>query len=101
MLYKIIGIKHTGVMGERETDRTDGRYPKRIGRIIWMSDNTSAFGYRFRLEYIADENGNDYSDKICWCSTVQRYAHRPNDIVEVETENSIYILQRVKKIHCE
>ena len=101
MLYKIIGIKHSGTKGERSADRMDGKYPNRIGRIIWMSDSTASFGYRFHLNYIADENGNDFSDKTHQCSNVERVGCRAGGIVEVETQNSIYVLKPVNKVWCE
>lgn len=37
MLYKIKSIKHNGTCGERGTERTDGRYPLRIGRVVKLN----------------------------------------------------------------
>lgn len=37
MLYKIVSIKHSGTCGKRGTERTDGRYPLRIGRVVKLN----------------------------------------------------------------
>ena len=36
--YRINSIVHSGIDGERNTPRTDGRYPLRIGRIVEFNE---------------------------------------------------------------
>lgn len=94
-MYKIIDIQHAGSFGERGAQRTDGQYPKRIGRTV--TDETVENiqpGYQLILQYITDENGNDYSDKFLCCSKLMSKSFQENQVI-LETRNSIYVLEKI------
>lgn len=94
-MYKIIDVLHSGSLGDRGTRRIDGRYPKRIGRTV--TDETvenSRIGYQLILQYITDENGNDYSDMFLCCSLLKNIKAEENKIY-LETQNTIYILEKI------
>ena len=55
MLYKIKSIKHSGTYGERDTERTDGRYPLRIGRIVNLDADYIEIGYPLVIQWYANE----------------------------------------------
>lgn len=94
-MYKIIDIQHTGSFEERGTQRKDGRYPKRIGRTVTDElVNSSKPGNQLILQYITDENGNDYSDKFLCCSKLMNKSFQENQVI-LETRNSIYVLEKI------
>ena len=96
-MYKIIDIQHSGSYGERGTTRTDLRYPKRIGRIVTDETvNNSELGYQLILQYITDENGNDYSGKFLCCSKLMNKNFQGNQVI-LETRNTIYILEKINE----
>ena len=84
MLYKIESIKHSGTCGKRGTERTDGIYPFRIGRVVKLNIDDIEIEYPLVLrtsfvksfEYSKDKNG----EITC---------------INVETENSIYEFKKV------
>lgn len=88
--YKITSITHLD--GE---PRTDGRYPKRIGRIVEEPDihllNRPLF-----INYITDENGNDYRGYVLRTSLVQS-ARKKGNTITVTTLNSIYTFEKVEE----
>lgn len=94
-MYKIIDIQHSGSFGKRGTTRADGRYPKRIGRTVTDElVNSSKLGNQLILQYITDENGNDYSDKFLCCSKLMSKSFQENQVI-LETRNSIYVLEKI------
>lgn len=93
--YKITSIKHTGRKGQRNTPRTDGRYPLRIGRIVELDVNNLAEGYQLVLDYVKDENGNDYRGKALYCSLIKDWDFIYVDRIRIETCNSIYELEEM------
>lgn len=96
-MYKIIDIRHTGSFGERGTKRREGPYPKRIGRTVTDElVNSSKPGNQLILQYVTDENGNDYSDKFLCCSMLVNKSFQ-GDEVYLETRNSIYVLEKINE----
>ena len=101
-MYKIINIQHTGTFGERGTKRREAPYLKRIGRTVTDElVNSSKPGNQLILQYVTDENGNDYSDKFLCCSKLVNKSIQ-GDEVFLETRNSIYVLEKIKekKLFC-
>lgn len=94
-LYKIKSILHTGRKGEKGTPRTDGRYPLRIGRIVELDVNTLIKDTQLVLDYVKDENGNDYRGYHLQCSSIKDWDYVYNDRINIETCNSIYELEEI------
>lgn len=88
--YRIISISHSGTKGARGIERTDGRYPKRIGRIVDVDIENLALSTPLILNYIKDENGNDYSQYFLRCSNIQGIHIVSKSLFCVETVNTIY-----------
>ena len=93
MPYKIVNILHSGRKGERGTVRTDGRYPLRIGRVVDMKISELQLGKYLFLDYILDENGNDYSHNYLQCTRIIDVTMKGFGYISVETNNSIYIFE--------
>lgn len=101
-MYKIIDIRHTGSFGERGTKRREAPYLKRIGRTVTDElVNSSKPGNQLILQYVTDENGNDYSDKFLCCSKLVNKSIQEDEVF-LETRNSIYVLEKIKekKLFC-
>ena len=94
--YRIKAISHTGIDGERDTPRTDGRYPLRINRIVELNEKDIVVGKPFRFDYVADQNGNDYRGYHKWTSYVKDWDFIFEDMIYIETFRSIYELERVE-----
>ena len=94
-LYQIKSILHTGRKGERDTPRTDGRYPLRINRIVELDVRTLAKGFPLILDYVKDENGNDYRGMSLNCSLIKDWDYVFDNRIKIETNNSIYELEEV------
>ena len=94
-LYQIKSILHTGRKGEKGTPRTDGRYPLRIGRIVELDVNTLIQDTQLVLDYVKDENGNDYRGYYLQCSSIKDWDYVYNDRINIETCNSIYELEEI------
>lgn len=91
-MYKIVGIYNRG---EERTPKTNGRYPMRVGRTV--NNETVMFatvGSPLILQYVKDENGNDYSDYYLRCSRLHRKSQIDENTVEFETQNTVYVLRR-------
>ena len=95
--YKIKSILHSGRKGKRGTPRTDGRYPLRIGRIVELDTKDLIKGYSLILDYVTDENGNDYRGYHLCCSIIKDWDYIYENVVRVETNNSIYELEEVSE----
>lgn len=96
--YKIKRILHTGIDGERNTPRIDGRYPMRIGRIVQLSKANIVINEPFWLRYVCDENGNDYSGMAKRTSYVVDCKITRDDQKEyiiLETYRTIYEFEEV------
>ena len=96
MNYRIKSILHSGRRGERNTPRTDGRYPLRINRIVEFTDKDIVVGIPFLLRYIKDENGNDYTGFCLTTSKVIDWDYVYDNSIRIETYNSIYEFERVE-----
>lgn len=99
--YKITSILHSGSCGERGTPRTDGRYPSRLNRIIEINDHVCngsiQIGYPIVAKYIKDKNGNDLWQYYFHTSLVVDWDFICEDVIRVETLNTIYEFERVKE----
>lgn len=96
MNYKIKSIRHSGVKGTKGLARKDGRYPKRVGRIVRMNINDLTVGIPLVLDYVKDENGNDYSSYYLRCSIINGIHIVSDNLFCVETNNSIYEFEKVE-----
>lgn len=90
-MYKVKEILHSGTKGEKYTPRTDGRYPLRISRLC---DVYVKAGLPMKIEWITDENGNDYKGYSIWTSTVGR-CENDGKTLTVHTLNSIYVFEHI------
>ena len=101
MLYKIKSIKHSGTCGWRGTERTDGRYPLRIGRVVSLEYKCLETGYPLVIRYMKDSDGSPMRFSLLKTSNVIDFKieFRSYDLyVVVETENSIFEFERVDEI---
>lgn len=95
MLYRIKRIMHSGTKGKRGEDRTDGIYPRRVGRIVSITDSYPIYeGCPALLIYVADADGNEYHGGL-QTSRVVKIDHGVKNI-RLETFNSIYDLVEVQ-----
>lgn len=94
MIYKIKSISHTGTKGTRGIERTDGRYPLRIGRTVNIDLKNLLEGTPLILSYVKDEKGNDYSRYYLRCSMIQSIHVVSDKLFTVETNNSIYEFEK-------
>ena len=100
MLYKIKSIKHSGTCGERGTDRTDNRYPLRIGRVVELDINYIEIGYPLLLQYVKDYDGTPMKFSLLKTSKIKNCIiiddlEGITKYVMIETENSIFEFERV------
>nr|WP_297933166.1 hypothetical protein [uncultured Lachnoclostridium sp.] len=102
MLYKIKNIKHSGTYGKRDTERTDGRYPIRIGRIVNLDVDYIEIGYPLVVRYVRDSDDTPMkfsllkTSNVVSANSVGEVECDPSFIV-VETENSIFKFERVEE----
>ena len=95
--FKITSILHSGNKGKRGAVRTDGRYPTRINRIVQFDCwKNIKIGQPFVMNYIKDENGNDYFGFALITSIVKDWDFIYDGVIKIETLNSIYELEQVK-----
>jgi hypothetical protein len=94
--YKIKSILHSGRKGDRNSPRTDGRYPMRINRIVEFDVKNITIGVPFILNYIKDENGNDYTGFYLTTSFVKDWDYVYDNVIRIETNNSIYEFKRIE-----
>ena len=92
--YKIKMILHNGRKGIRGSERTDGRYPLRIGRTVMIDLQKLVKGTPLFLSYLKDKNGNDYTGYCLKCSRIQNIHVISEKIFTVETNNSIYEFEK-------
>ena len=94
MLYRIKRIMHSGVNGKRGEDRTDGIYPRRVGRVVSITDNYPIYeGYPALLICVADADGNEYHRGLQTSRVVK--VERTGNAIRLETANSIYELVEI------
>lgn len=93
-IYKIKSISHSGTKGERGTPRIDGRYPLRVGRTVMFDIDHMNVGTPLILDYVKDENGNDYSDYRLRYSIIQGIHFIGDKCGCIETNNTIYEFEK-------
>ena len=89
MLYRITKITHTGTFGEKGTNRTDGRYPLRIGRIVEMKYDSIEISVPTTLHYVRDSDGSPLIFKYIRTSDVVSKSKNNNKVV-ITTRNSVF-----------
>ena len=105
--YRIKSILHSGRKGERNTPRTDGKYPFRVNRIVEINDteiNDSSIyigniitGYPLIVHYVKGENGEDYSRFYLQTTAVKDWDFIYDGVIRVETLNTIYEFEKVER----
>lgn len=96
MLYKIKSIQHSGTFGKRYSERTDGRYPNRIDRIVDIDIKNIKIDYPLIINYVRDSDGTPMYMKCLRTSYVKGFGL--NEVTKhliVETENSIFDFERI------
>lgn len=93
-IYKIKSIAHSGTKGTRGLPRTDGRYPLRVGRTVRLDIEHITVGIPLILEYVKDENGNDYSGYYLRCSIIRGIHFIGDKCGCIETNNTIYEFEK-------
>ena len=96
MEYKITKITHSGTKGKRGQDRTDGRYPMRIGRTVDLDLDNVKLGKPMIINYLKNADGSDYSNMYLRTSCVISTA----SAVFIETMNSIFIFEKTEFLEC-
>ena len=94
MEYKIKRIIHSGLRGTRGIDRTDGRYPLRIGRTVDLNLNDIKIGCSMILKYLKNADGSDYSNMFLKTSNVVGIYGVGELFACIETVNSIFEFER-------
>lgn len=89
MLYRITKITHAGTCGEKGTNRTDGRYPLRIGRIVEMKYDSIEISAPMTLHYVRDSDGSPLIFKYIRTSDVVS-KNKNNNKVVITTRNSVF-----------
>lgn len=93
-MYRIVGIYNKD---EKRTVKIVEKYPLRVGRII--SDETILFaivGSPLILQYVTDEHEIDYGGHYLRCSRLRRKSQINENTIELETQNTIYVLKRME-----
>ena len=94
MEYKITRIQHTGSL----LDRTDDRYPLRIGRIVDILPQNLSIGFPAFLPYVKDSDGSDYFGTLVTSRIVEIFWDKLDySEFRIQTNNSIYSLVKVEK----
>lgn len=94
MLYKIKQILHSGACGDFGMERTDGRYPKRIGRIVEIDSDKIQLEEPMVIEYVKEPDGTPIEGLYLYTSYVVSTSKGINTL-KVQTENSVYIFERM------
>lgn len=101
MLYKIKSIQHNGTFGEKYSERTDGRYPDRIGRIVYIDVKNIEYNRPLVINYVRDSDGTPMRMKYLKTSCVKDFEvfeelqDKITECLTVETENSIFEFERI------
>lgn len=83
--------KITRITDRDGNDRTDGRYPKRIGRIC--NKPFARLGYRMEIEYVAEPDGTPYN-KFLYTSLVIQVIEQGGNLTVI-TKNSVYYFEKI------
>jgi hypothetical protein len=92
MFYKITQILHNGTFGKYGTERTDGEYLARKGRIVEVVFRNIKVGIPLILHYVTDEEGNACTGKYLISSPVNDFYIGADHVLRITTRNSIYEL---------
>lgn len=84
--------KITKITDRDGNDRTDGRYPKRIGRTCCKP--FARLGLRMEVEYLAEADGTPYFGKFLHTSNVIQVIEQ-GSILTVTTINSVYYFEKI------
>lgn len=95
--YRITAILHSGIDGERNTPRTDGRYPLRVNRIVEFDEKEIVIGYPFCLNYVTDANGNNYRGYRKRTSYIVDWDYIFENKIRIETYRTIYEFEKIEK----
>lgn len=85
-MYRIESITKNGVQ------RTDGRYPLRIGSIVEIV--SLDIGRPFVYQYIKDANGNDKEGYLTTSTIIKLESDFGLNTIVVTTRNSVYTLTK-------
>ena len=99
MEYKITKITHSGTKGERGQDRTDGRYPMRIGRTVELDLDNVKLGKPMIINYLKNADGSDYSNMCLRTSSVVSIISAASAVF-IETMNSIFTFEKTDFLEC-
>jgi len=90
--YRIIKITD-----KEGNNRTDGRYPLRIGRLCKEPEiERDGIGPYAYLYYLENADGSDYSGKVM-CTSYITKIEKTKEEMKIETNNSIYYLKKEEK----
>ena len=95
MKYRIAKILHNGTAGAKGTERTDGEYPDRKGKIVEVNFDNWHIGSRILMPYIVDEDDVLYG-KMLDTSGAERIEKNSDGSVILATEYSIYHFEKVE-----
>lgn len=99
MECKITKITHSGTKGERGQDRTDGRYPMRIGRTVELDLDNVKLGKPMIINYLKNADGSDYSNMCLRTSSVVLIISTARAVF-IETMNSIFTFEKTEFLGC-
>lgn len=85
----IKSVRHSGTSGERNSLRTDGRYPMRVGRVVEIDPSTITAGRSLVFDYVRDRDGTDLSGSAVITTKVVDFVNGADSLV-FETLNTIY-----------
>lgn len=81
------------VTDHEEKDKTDGRYPLRVGRLCKkpvVKENRPMI-----LFYLENADGSDYGGKMLVTSNIEK-AEETDETLEVTTRNSVYYFKKIE-----
>lgn len=94
--YKIKSISHNGKYAARYIPKTDDSSMARLNRIVEIEERSIIIGMPCFFNYVKDADGNDYSRYALITSYVVDWDFIFENVIQVETENSIYEFERVE-----
>lgn len=99
MEYRITKITHSGTKGKRGQNRTDGRYPMRIGRIVELDLDNVKLGKPMIINYLKNADGSNYSNMCLRTSSVVLIISTASAVF-IETMNSIFTFEKTEFLEC-
>ena len=96
-MYKV-EIRIEKITDRNGEDRTDGRYPYRIGRVGYFYNELLVPSCRLGIMYIHDTDGSSMDGLVLLTSPVQKIQYEDHSgTYIVTTKNSVYYLKRIWK----